>query len=114
MRPENERRLSWQMGFLLFFWGIAIFTFITQMFHLPPAPLDLIEKLTLEMFPPNPYTYYPLEYNPFNSRMTLVESCVIWIFFFYGNLRLYNIFRIFSEDDKDCLWENFWKICEKT
>lgn len=112
MRDENQKRFTLQLFLLLIFWGIATFTLITQTTNLPPEPLDIMEKISIELYRPDPYTYYPLEYNPFNDRMTLIEACAIWILFFYGNLRMLNIFRIIGEDDKETSWEHFWEHAE--
>jgi len=100
------------MFLLLLFWGIATFTFLTQMYHLPPEPLDLIEKISAEMFKPDPYTFHPLEYNPYNDRMTLIEGIAIWMGFFYGMLRMYNIMRITIEDEEEGRWTYFWSRLE--
>jgi len=67
-----------------------------------------------DKFKPDPWTYYPWEYNPFNDRMTLIEACAIYICLFYGLLRIFNIFRIIGEDDDECRWENFFDLCDKS
>lgn len=112
MRPENEHRLSWQLGLLLMFWCASNFTLIVQYNHLPPEPTDIVEQMTMKWNTPDPWTYYPLEYNPWNDRMTLIESVVIWLGMFYGLLRLINIMRIIGDDDKETAWERFWDLCE--
>jgi len=112
MRPENEHRLTVQLFFLLVFWGAATFTMVVQETHLPPQPLDFIERYNLEHFKPDPYTYYPLEYNPFNDRETLIEAVIIWLGFFYGFLRITNILRIIGDDDRETVWETFWDRVE--
>lgn len=112
MRPENERRLTFQLVFLLIFWGAASFTMVVQEQHLPMEPTDIVEKMALRWNKPDPYTYYPLEYNPFNDRETLIEACIIWIGMFYGLLRLTNIMRIIGEDDRETAWETFWERVE--
>lgn len=113
LRKENERRVTWQLFFLLIFWGIYVFTFIVQTNNLPPPDPDPVVQMWKDQNKPDPYTYYPLEYNPFNDRMTLIEACAIWICMFYGLLRIYNIFRIFSEDEQETRWENFFELCER-
>jgi len=88
------------------------FTFIVQTMNLPPEPLDLMERLSLERFRPDPWTYHPWEYNPFNDRETLVEALVIWLGVMYGFFRIINIMRIIREDDQERAWEYFWRLCE--
>jgi len=97
MKAENddEKTITFQLFLLIILWGLATSTFLIQMYNLPPPnPNPVIQKFTDINCKPNPYTYYPLEYNPFNDRMTLIESCVIWIGWFYGLLRILNIFRV--------------------
>lgn len=110
--PENERRFTWQLFFLLVFWGASIFTLIVQEYHLPPAPLDLLEKWRLARFPPNPWTFHPWEYDPFNARETLVEALVIYLGLMYGVFRLINIWRILRDDERESRWNDFWSLCE--
>ena len=105
MMEENEHRMTIQLLLLLLFWGPAVFTFITQMYHLPSELNTTIIR--------DPYTYFPLEYNPYNMRMTLIESCIIWLGFFYGLLRIFNIFRIIVEDEEENKWIYFWDRLEK-
>lgn len=107
MLKENRKRLAWQLGLLIFFWGIYVFTFTVQMYNLPAPDPNPVTAYWDSVYQPNPYTYYPLEYNPFNDRMTLIESCAIWIMLFYGFLRIYNIFRIIRDDDNESPWA-FW------
>lgn len=61
----------------------------------------------------DPYTYHPYEYNPYNSRMTLIESVIIWLGWFYGMLRLYCIFSIFNQEYERNKWLFFWNLIEK-
>jgi hypothetical protein len=112
MNNENIRRFSWQLGLLIVFWGASFSTLIIQQTHLPPAPLDLIEKFNLEHFRPNPWTYHPWEYNPWNDRETLIEAMTVWIGLLYGFFRLINIWRICREDDQESLWADFFALCE--
>lgn len=74
MLKENRRRLEWQLGLLILFWGLYCFTLVVQMYHLPKPDLDPLKAYYDAKFAPNPYSFYPWEYNPFNNRMTLVES----------------------------------------
>lgn len=111
---ENEKRFNFQLFLLLVFWTIAIYTFLPQMYNLPrDEDLTFEEKMNIRLNPTDPYTYYPLEYNPLNERMTLIESMAIWMGFFYGMLRIYNIMRIISEDDEEGQWTYFWDTVEK-
>jgi hypothetical protein len=112
MLKENRRRLTWQLGLLVFFWGVYAFTFTAQMYNLPPTDPNPVTAYYNEVYKPDPYTYYPFEYNPFNDRMTLIESFIIWVFMFYGCLRMYNIFRIIRDDDNESPWAFFWEMCE--
>ena len=109
---ENEKRMTFQMLLLLILWGMAIFTFMVQMCNLP-QPGDFTQQLNEELNPSDPYTHYPLEYNPYNDRMTLLESCIIWMGFFYGMLRIFNIMRIIIEDEEEGKWFYFWNNLEK-
>jgi len=103
-----------QMFLLILLWGLATFTFIAQMYHLPnEANMTIEEKISLNLYKPDPYTFHPMEYNPYNDRMTLLESCIIWMGFFYGCLRMYNIMRIIIEDEEEGRWTYFWDTVEK-
>jgi hypothetical protein len=112
MSPENEHRFSWQLGLLIVFWGASFFTMVVQESHLPPAPLDPIEVWSLSHFRPDPWTFHPWEYNPFNQRETLVEALVIWLGLLYGLFRLINLWRIIRDDDQEEQWNEFWRLCE--
>lgn len=101
---ENEKRFTFQLILLTVLWGAATWTFLIQMYNLPSVPLL--------NYTPDPYTYYPFEFNPFNNRMTLIESIVIWLGWFYGLLRIFNILRIIGEDDTASEWGCFWEMTE--
>jgi len=110
---ENERRLAWQLGFLIVFWSVASFTFVVQEYHLPAPVGDLATRMAMERWGrPDPWRFHPYEYDPYNDRETLIEACVIWIGYMYGMFRLINIYRIFREDDQEALWNDFWRLCE--
>jgi hypothetical protein len=95
------------------FWGAANFTFIIQEQHLPPEPADLAEKICMARWgKPDPWTYHPWEYNPFNNRETLIEALVIYLGWFYGLLRLLNMSRIIHDDDVEEAWSGFWALSE--
>lgn len=112
MLKENRRRLAWQLGFAVVFFSASSFTFIVQSYNLPPPDPNPVTAMMNEKFKPDPWTYHPMEYNPFNNRETLVEACVIWIGFFYGFIRFFNIFRIIRDDEKASDWEHFWGLCD--
>lgn len=113
MNDENGRRFAWQLALLIVFWVSASFTLIVQESHLPPEPTDTIEKISEALYgQPDPYTYYPWEYNPFNTRETLVEVLVIYLGMMYGMFRIINLMRICREDDQENLWNDFWRLCE--
>jgi len=114
VNAENSRRFAWQLGLLIMFWGASNFTMIVQYNHLPPTPLDIVEAMRLELFKPDPWTFHPWEYNPFNDRMTLVEALVIWLGLMYGLFRLINIVRIVHDDEREEQWSDFWAVCERT
>jgi hypothetical protein len=110
MTPENQHRLAWQLFFLIIFWGLYSFTAVVQYSNLPLSDPDPLIQMYKDMNKPDPYTYYPLEYNPYNDRMTLIEACAIYISLFYGLLRIMNIFRIIGEDEIETRWSNFWEM----
>lgn len=110
---ENERRMAWQLGLLIVFWGMMSFTSVIQFRNLPPSDPNPTIAMWNEKFKPDPYTYYPLEYNPFNDRMTLIESMVIYVGLLYGIFRIFNIFRIMGEDEQENKWRCFWELCEQ-
>ena len=113
MNSENDRRFAWQLALLIVFWGAASFTFVVQEFHLPPPPSDLTARISQQRWgQPDPYTFHPWEYNPFNDRETLVEALVIYLGFMYGLFRIINLLRICREDDQESLWNDFWGLCE--
>jgi hypothetical protein len=106
--------MAWQLGMLIVFWGVSSFTLVVQENHLPPASLNPIEQISQDRFRPDPWTYYPLEYNPWNQRETLIEAIVIYLGLLYGIFRLINIMRIIGEDDREALWSDFWSLCEQS
>lgn len=106
MREINSRRFTFQLFLLLIFWSIYVFTFTVQMYNLPTA------QPGVNIPQPDPWTFHPWEYNPFNDRMTLIESWAIWLGAFYGMLRIFNILRIISEDEEETRWEKFWELNE--
>ena len=112
MNSENSRRFAWQLGLLILFWGASTFTLVVQENHLPPAPLDLTEKTSQDRFRPDPWTYHPWEYDPFNDRETLVESLVVYLGLLYGLFRLINLWRIVRDDEQESRWSDFWCLSE--
>lgn len=110
---ENERRLTWQMLFLIIFFGIAIPVHVIQFYHMPDfhgRPMDAMEYnrqrerdfMTKDIF----------LFDPYDENMTFIEAGIVLVFYFYGILRLVNIMRIIIEDDKERQWEFFWELCD--
>lgn len=91
MRRALHQRFLFHLVFLCVFWGAAFSTFLIQWYHLP------LEAPPIQ----DPYRDDPLSYNPWDERMSLLESCIIWIGSFYGMLRLYTIIGIIKESDDE-------------
>lgn len=116
----NEKRLARQLLLLIIFCSILSFILVNQyprqLAYEKEARRNISRGLPYYTFRDSPYydpwKDEPFNFNPYDEKMTIIESYIILLCILYIMFRLVNIFRVFIEDEQEMQWEYFWDLCE--